>query len=415
MKEREQGPCHPNLTEAEEQNYDINPSKIKEEENECQSSRRKQKGNEGSVKILLCRPSLLRDVNGPHPQNLFSMLRWPRPLDAAKLMIAKKVLRWVREAMVIMRTKGCSSRFRDALTCSALFFVLPAQETDRLQFSPPAVQGAPDIVIEAPLAKPSSLTTAKILGVSPVLSEKLSQPKGHAQPIPQPPCGNESAPPYPALDESAIVNSWSKADLGQDWKPPACTGWAALGFTTLVTTAARFRSTAKAEDLLRHIGAISELAGMCYWSTTHKQWQTLIVDAYALTDSQSRQRRKDFGPDEMKQGAMLYFEQVDNLSGKGIYRLQIVEASENRIVFDIDNVSTMRYLFIPILHPREIQSIYFLDRESDNVWSFYSIVRTGKNANRLIAGNESSAVNRAVAFYRHLVGIPTAQEPPAAR
>jgi len=42
-------------------------------------------------------------------------------------------------------------------------------------------------------------------------------------------------------------------------------------------------------------------------------------------------------------------------------------------------------------------------------------VRTGKNANRLITGNESSAVNRAVAFYRYLVGIPTDQEPPAAR
>ena len=62
-----------------------------------------------------------------------------------------------------------------------------------------------------------------------------------------------------------------------------------------------------------------------------------------------------------------------------------------------------------------MQSIYFLDRESENVWRYYSIARTGKNANRLIAGNESSAVNRAVAFYRYLVEIPTGQEPPAAR
>jgi hypothetical protein len=38
-----------------------------------------------------------------------------------------------------------------------------------------------------------------------------------------------------------------------------------------------------------------------------------------------------------------------------------------------------------------------------------------KNANRLVTGNESSAINRAVAFYRHMVGIPTAQEPPVAR
>ena len=71
----------------------------------------------------------------------------------------------------------------------------------------------------------------------------------------------------------------------------------------------------------------------------------------------------------------------------------------------------MRYFFIPILHPGELQSMYSLDRESDNVWRYYSIVRTGKNANGLIARNKPSAVNRAVAFYRHLVGIPTAQEP----
>jgi hypothetical protein len=75
----------------------------------------------------------------------------------------------------------------------------------------------------------------------------------------------------------------------------------------------------------------------------------------------------------------------------------------------------MRYLFITIFPPGEMQSIYFLDRESGNVWRYYSIVRTGKNANGLIAGNESSAVNRAVAFYRYLVGIPTDQEPPVAR
>jgi hypothetical protein len=43
------------------------------------------------------------------------------------------------------------------------------------------------------------------------------------------------------------------------------------------------------------------------------------------------------------------------------------------------------------------------------------MVRTGKNANPLISGNESSSINRAVAFYRHLVGIPTDQEPPEAK
>jgi hypothetical protein len=290
--------------------------------------------------------------------------------------------------MDIMRTKNCLSRFRDALTFSALLLVLPAvrpvQEANHFHLSPPALQAA------------------RIVTVEPWLG-------------PQPPCGMEPIPPYPGLDDSAIVKSWSEADFGRDWRPPACTGWTAVGFATLVTTVARFRHSSQAEGLLRHIGAISELAGMRYWSTTHKQWQTLIVDAYALTDWQAGQRRKDFAPDEMKEGKVFYFEQADNLSGKAIYRMHIAEASADRLVFDVENVSTMRYLFIPIFHPGEMQSIYFLDRESENVWRYYSIVRTGMNASRLIAGNESSAVNRSVAFYRNLVGIPTTQEPPAAR
>jgi hypothetical protein len=246
------------------------------------------------------------------------------------------------------------------------------------------------------------LQSASSIGVEPQLG-------------PQPPCGTEPSPSYPDLDDTAIVKSWSESDLGRDWKPPACTGWAAVGFTRLVTISARFHHTSEAEGLLRHIGAISKLAGMRYWSTTHKQWQTLISDAYPLTGLQPAQRREDFTPDEMKQGTVLYFQQVDNLSGKAAYRMHIAEASAGRLVFDVENVSTMRFLFIPILHPGEMQSIYFLNRESDNVWRYYSIVRIGMHANRMIAGNESSAVNRAVAFYRYMVGIPADQEPPAAR
>jgi hypothetical protein len=243
----------------------------------------------------------------------------------------------------------------------------------------------------------------------------LSQAQGFAQSGPQPPCGKEPVPPYPGLDEPASVKAWSKVEAGRDWKPPACTGWAGAGFTTLVTTVARFRHTPEAAELLRHIGAISQLTGMRYWSTTHKQWQTLIVDAHALTGPQASQRRGDFTPDEMGESKVLYFEQVDNLAGVAVYRMHLAAASADRIVFDVENVTTMRYFFVTIFHPGDIQSIYFLDRESENVWRYYGIVRTGMNANQLLAGNESSAVNRAVAFYRHLVGIPTAQEPPAAR
>ena len=243
----------------------------------------------------------------------------------------------------------------------------------------------------------------------------ICQTHGYAQLGPQPPCGVEPVPPYPGLDDSVNVKSWNKSELGPDWRPPACTGWTELGFARLVTTVARFRHTSEAEGVLRQFGAISGLTGIRYWSATHKQWQTLIMDAHALSGLQSSQRRKDFTPDEMRASTILYFEQVDNLSGKAIYQMHIAEASTDRLVVDVENVSTIHYLFITAFHPAEMQSIYFLDRESQDVWRYYSIMRIGMNASRMIAGNESSTVNRAVAFYRHFVGIPTDREPPAAR
>lgn len=109
----------------------------------------------------------------------------------------------------------------------------------------------------------------------------------------------------------------------------------------------------------------------------------------------------------------MYFQQEDNLSGKAVYRLRIGSASPDRLVFETENTSTMRYFLIPLFYPGEMQSVYFLERESQDVWRYYSIARMGKNASRLTVGHDASSVNRAVAFYRYLVGIPTDKEPPA--
>jgi hypothetical protein len=243
----------------------------------------------------------------------------------------------------------------------------------------------------------------------------LCQAYTYAQSGPEPPCGREPVPPYPSLDNSPTVKFWRESDTGHDWRPPACTGWAATGYSTLVTTVARFRYTSGPEGLLRHIGAISELAGLRYWSTTHKQWRTLILTAHALTGPQSGNPRQDFTPDEMNQGKVLYFEQADNLSGAAAFRMRIAQVSADRVVVNTENVSVMRLLLVTLFHPAEVQSICFLDRESADVWRYYGIARTGRNASRLAAGHEASSINRAVAFYRFLAGIPGNQEPPAAR
>lgn len=219
-------------------------------------------------------------------------------------------------------------------------------------------------------------------------------------------------PAYPDLDKSPTLEVWGRSELGRDWQPPACTGWTASGFTTLVVLAARFRHTSGVEGLLRRIGSISELAGMRYWSTSHRRWQQLIVGACALEASASHGCRRDFSAEEMVEGRNLFFQQADNLSGKATYRMHIGSLSPDRLVLDIENISTLRYLAIPLFRPGEMQSIYFLERESEGIWRYYSLTRVGKNASALIAGRESSSINRAAAFYRHLTGLPTDMEPP---
>jgi hypothetical protein len=232
---------------------------------------------------------------------------------------------------------------------------------------------------------------------------------------PEPPCGGAVFPTYSDVDEAPAVKVWEHNELGREWTPPACTGWKEPGFSTLVAVAGRFHYAGGREGLLRRIGAISELKGMHYWSTTHQQWRTLIISAYALSAVSGGQRRPDLTPEELTEGSSVYFEQEDSLTGKATYEMQIAVATPERLVFDTRNLTTMRYFMVPVFHPGDVESVYFLERETKDVWRYYNLARLGENTSSLATGHAPSSINRAVAFYRHLVGIPTDQEPPAAR
>jgi hypothetical protein len=94
--------------------------------------------------------------------------------------------------------------------------------------------------------------------------------------------------------------------------------------------------------------------------------------------------------------------------------MRIRSLSPDRLIFEAENVGTIRNLLVPLFHTGELQSLYFLERESRDIWRYYSILRTGRNSSRLTTGHAPSFVNRAVAYYRYLAGIPSEKEPPAA-
>jgi hypothetical protein len=118
----------------------------------------------------------------------------------------------------------------------------------------------------------------------------------------------------------------------------------------------------------------------------------------------------------MTEGSTLFFAQSDNRSsGEVVYRLLIRELRPNRLVIATENVTAVRKLILTLFAPGELQSTYFLERRSPGVWTYYSLSRTSPDANPLARGHAASYLNRAVALFRYVAGIPTDQEPPAAR
>ena len=119
----------------------------------------------------------------------------------------------------------------------------------------------------------------------------------------------------------------------------------------------------------------------------------MLKDAYALA-ARSTGRLQDFKPDELKEGMVFYFEQSANLSGKAIYRAHIGQASEDKLVFDIENVSEMRYLFVALFHSGEMQSIYFWASSEKFVGHRFAPIAAGSSAR----GAANPALSRGFSF-----------------
>jgi uncharacterized protein DUF6675 len=234
-----------------------------------------------------------------------------------------------------------------------------------------------------------------------------------AQDMPVPPCGAPAQPAFPDPGAPPNLQVWKDRASNAAWVPPSCTGWTEPGFRMLVALAASFRFDGDGKDLLGRLGAISALRGIQYWSASDQSWRVLITDAAALEGPSIKHRRPDFAATEMGIRKVVYFLQDDSRSsGPVVYRLQVLESGPARLVVQIENVSPVSTFMLTLFHPGDLQFVYFLEARLPGLWTLYSLSRTGRGASSLSSGHEASYVSRAVAFYRHIVGIPTDQNPP---
>jgi hypothetical protein len=180
----------------------------------------------------------------------------------------------------------------------------------------------------------------------------------------------------------------------------------------LTALAARFRFTGSADDLLSRFAAQSAWRGIKYWSVTDGRWDTLIDDAGALSGADLRQIRSDFTLAELKSGKDLYFQQEDNRSSNAVvYRMRVVSADSIRLIVTVENASAVSLFLFTLFDPGDLESTYIFVKLGPTNWGYYNL-SGARESFAMIGDHRASYLNRAAAIYRHLLGIPTDQEPP---
>ena len=169
------------------------------------------------------------------------------------------------------------------------------------------------------------------------------------------------------------------------------------------------------DGLLNKIGAISTLKDVFYWSAADKKWAHLSTDAFALTDANAQDRRRDFTASDFVKDTDLYYWEDGASTGATVYRLRVSENTPQRLAISCDNVTTVRKFVFTLFRPGALQSLLFIQRLSPETYGIYIMTRTGEGASVLSNGHEEIFINRADALFRELVGIKTDQEPPAMR
>jgi hypothetical protein len=183
---------------------------------------------------------------------------------------------------------------------------------------------------------------------------------------------------------------------------------------TWITVASIVHSSNNLDAFIERFGSVSTLLAVRYWSTTEQKWRPLVLSASAVASSNATTPRADYSLAELVTGEDRYYSVTDSRSGRAVtYRLRLWPSQPTGLVVEIVNVDAIKQWGITLYAPGGLQTLYFLRKQSPGAWAYYSITRILPNS-FLAEGHDKSFINRAVAVYRHIAGLPTDAEPPSA-
>jgi hypothetical protein len=257
--------------------------------------------------------------------------------------------------------------------------------------------------------------TARIILMTVALGASVATRADWDGPV-SPPCESDlTQPPYAPVGAPPNVTIWEGTRRPASAALSSCLAWPAAQTQKLVAVAGTFETADGSDKLISRFGDISSLKLVRYWSTTEQSWRPLLLAATAVTSKTGGQPRGNFTSAELENGQDVYLSQRDGRVANDVtYRMRLRVHKPDRIVIETENVTSMRWFTLTLFKPGDLRSTYFLEHRSAGTWSYYALT-TIAPGNWLPAGHDKSYINRVVAMYRYLAGIPTDLEPPPAR
>jgi hypothetical protein len=256
------------------------------------------------------------------------------------------------------------------------------------------------------------LFTRLFLSANAFLAAFLSAANAQV-PEPKPPCEESSFPAYGPVGSNGSQAVWKSKEL-TNWRPAACLGWSGPSLS-VVALAVEFHFSGSLDALLARLGALDSYPSIRYWSTSRKQWRALVTRASVVAGADGPDTKTALDPDDFVVGKDNFYAEISEESGRTAYRLHVLARRGDHVALASENVTPINALGLTIFSPFALQSVIFLDRRGPDLWGFYSILRTASGTSRIASGHEASYLNRQVALFRYLAGIPTNLEPPIAR
>lgn len=251
----------------------------------------------------------------------------------------------------------------------------------------------------APMARPVRLAAAALVLLGPTTAYAAGAT------FPRPPCGGDDPVPAYGEADNPAIESWSRLE----WAAPACLAWSDSRYRFVIAIAGRMEASDAAAVLAR-LGAVSTSRGLLYWSVTEGAWRVLIKDAAALSSAHG-DRRDDFAPAELREGATLHFVEKDNRSDEPVtYAMHVLESKPGRILVETENVTPIKALLTTVFPPGTLRTAYIMTRIDSQTWGFYEISAATERASGLVSLGRTSYENRARAFFAHFAGVKIAHD-----